>query len=373
MLVTLFVVFLAVLSCSTEVSAKQLRQETTNTTAPTVNLTRSLWPTNAIYGLDFLGWGFDASYRDTFFALKPQLFTFTWTDPQAYKYPTGTETWLVPDQVYARTVGKTTTYAYVFDGLDQRRQVIDLRLNLKASTKQIEGELTFTLGAFSSSQNKKHMSRNMAETSLYQLYLAKRELREDFLEDASELAATYDLDPTSYELFLRRYGTHYVDSVVIGGSVLQETTFQTDNVTDQLLITASLAGKFESATGTKIEGSLNFKFDDVEQKIQTETVSSSEIIGGDAEFTDFVLSAGDPATAKQLFESWKATLIINPVTIRYRLVEIWQLFDDKIQQKEVCKALATMLGFLPDQDPDYCKETGRLRSGTIRGGLEPLL
>jgi hypothetical protein len=351
-----------------------------------------------IFGLDFLGWGFDATYRDPFYALKPQLFKFSFNNPpkgkeKTYRYPIDVQTYAVPDQVFVRTVAKTTTDTYTFLNSKQKRFFIDGRLDIKVSTKQIEGELNVAIEYIKESEKNQSYVMNLAETSLFQLYLGNRILRGEIKKAMKELTGTYTLDKTTFELFLAKYGTHYVDSVVIGGSVLQETRIRFNTELEKFQLTASLKGKFESSSGrspgdsnvanssssggggggggTVIQGEINFKLEDIERKIQTETTSRSEIYGGDPEFTDFVLTAGDPAATRLLFESWKSPLLTNPIGIRYRLVEVWSLFEDTLQQKEVCTATATLLGFLPDEDPNYCDSAGRLLGGTIRGGLQP--
>jgi len=288
---------------------------------------------------------------------------------RTYRYPTSTTTYRVPDQVFARTVGKTTTEAYLFTNSKQELLTLDLRLNLKVNDAQYDVTFQFDLNYVDSSVTDKRIISNFAETSLFQLYLADRVLNPDFKEAARLLPATYAQDPSSYQLFLSRYGTHFVDSVIIGGSVRQRTVVTTSNDTEALMFKVALAGKFQSATGTAVEGSLDLAFKQVTTEVETETTSNSEIYGGDAEFTDFVLSVGQADAAKQLFESWKATLITNPVTIRYRLVEMWTLFDDDQTQKEMCKAVATSLGWLPDKDPGYCNKAGTILAGTIQSGL----
>jgi len=345
-----------------------------------------------------LGWGFDATYRDPFFALKPQLFQFSYNCSEYksyYRYPLDVQTYAVPKEVFVRTVSKTTTYTYSFKDSREKRMVIDGRLNLKVSTKQLDVELEVAVNYVKSSDTNTSIVFNFVETSLFQLYLGKRVIGRDLTEALVELRGTYSLDPLSYELFLSRFGTHYVDSIVIGGSIQQETIIKSSSEEERLQITASLKGRFESASGkdsgtssvsnsnstsgsgggsgggTQVNGSLTFKYEDIERKIDTETTSNSEIYGGDPEFTDFVLTAGDPATTKQLFESWKKTLVTNPIGIRYRLVETWSLLEDPQQQKEMCTASATILGFLPNEDPKYCASAGQLLGGSIRGGLEP--
>jgi len=332
-----------------------------------------------IFGMDFLGWGFDATYRDTFFALKPQLFRYTYNDnPQgkekSYRYPTDTQTYAVPDQVFVRTVAKTDTFTYLFTSTSQRRTTLDLRLAITASTQQINGEIDFGLNTVSESDVNQRIVSNFAETGLFQLYLSTKILSADFLSDLNGLAATYTLDPESYNLFLAKWGTHYVDSVVIGGSINQETTITVTNDTDAMTITAALRGQFEQASGTgpKVNLDLTLAYQTATSYVQTSTFSSAEIYGGDPEFTDFVLTGGDVDATKLLFESWKASLITNPITIRYRLVELWELLEGTgltQVQMQVCTAIATVLGFLPDQDKTYCSKVSNVLDGTVQGGL----
>jgi len=329
-----------------------------------------------IFGIDFLGWGFDATYRDTFFALKPQMFKYSYkqnpTEKEySYRYPTDTQFYSYPDQVSIRTVGKTITETYVFDSTKQERFALDIKLNIKASTPQIEGALDFGFNMVNEDQTDRKIVMNYAETGLFQLYLVANSslLKDEVKRDMENLRLPYSVDPESYHRFIYRWGTHYVDSVVVGGSIRQRTQIDTSKSDNVMKIAVALRGKFQSASGTKVEGSIDLGIDIESHYVETETTSNSEIFGGDPEYTDFVLKAGDPEATKQLFESWKGSLVNNPVTIRYRLIEVWQLFDTKEQQQEVCKAIGTALGFLPDDDKDFCKKTSNILDGTIQKGL----
>jgi hypothetical protein len=276
------------------------------------------------------------------------------------------KTYAVPDQVYVRTVGKTVTNSYVFTSTDQMRMTIDLTLGVKASISQFEGELKLSFGYVSSQQTDTRIVRSLAETQLWQLYLGRRYLTRDFEVAQQALEGlTYTSNKQDFAVFLATYGTHFVDSITLGGSVELRTVVQSSNDTELLYLTIAVNGKMEQASGTKIEGTIGFSFTDAHIRVATETTSMSIIYGGDAKFTSFTLNP-DPDTAKELFESWKATLLDNPVGVRYRLVDIWQTFDDKELQKEVCTAVADSLGF----GAGYCDKVHNLLSGYERTGLQ---
>ena len=84
-----------------------------------------------------------------------------------------------------------------------------------------------------------------------------------------------------------------------------------------LYLTVAVNGKFQETSGTTISGSIGFNYANTYVELTTTTTAMSILYGGDPKFTDFVLSAGDPANAKELYESWKSTLIENPVGVRY--------------------------------------------------------
>jgi len=336
---------------------------------------------DVIPGIDFLGWGFDATYRDTFFALKPQLFRFSYNDnPRGseitYRYPLDTKVYAVPDQVFVRTVGKTFTDSWVFTNDFTRRFSLDLNLGLNVDIKKsstIDLNLTFALNLVDETKTSTRIVQTLAEMELWQLYLGTRILRPEIVTAMAALTGNhFSTDPLSFELFIATYGSHYVDSITLGGSVSQKTVIENDSTSNLLKIAIGLNLAFQDSTGgTKVNLDLNVGIQDLKTSVQTNTTSTATIYGGDAQFTDFVLKAGDPDAAKLLYESWKSTLYDNPVGVRYRLVEIWTLFNDTDARSQMCTAVATYALKIRSPSPaDYCKSAPRLRAGNERNGLE---
>jgi len=247
---------------------------------------------------------------------------------------------------------------------------LDAKLNIQASETQLDLAASIDVNWVNDATENKRITSNFAETSLYQLYIAEKNPSPEFISDLSKLSLTYSLNPTAYNLFIQRYGTHYVDSVIVGGSIQQDTTIDVTNTSDVISLAVAVNAKFNQAAGGTVTVGLGVNFQQAQVEVTSTTTSDSIIYGGDPSFTDFVLSAGDPDSAKLLFESWKSSLVTNPVTIRYRLVELWTLVNDVNIRAELCTAIGTYTGFLPKQDPNYCAQVNTFISGTIQGGLQ---
>jgi len=332
-----------------------------------------------IPGIDFLGWGYDATYRDQFYALKPSLFLYSYNNnpkgsEESYKYPTDTIAYAVPDQVYVRAIGKTHAETDISDSTQMQRMRLDLKLNLAASTAQFSGSLAVGLDIVQQSDTHFRICQCWAQTELYQLYLGTRFLSADVQSDMTTLQHSGSFSASNqppYYLFLSTWGTHFVDSVSVGGALSQTTTFSNVTSNNLLELTVALAGKFSSGSGTTVSGSLSLDFSQAQVQIATQTTASADIYGGDAKFTDYLLKSDDPASAAELYSSWKSTLMKNPIAIRFRLVESWQLWALQLKNPtfalEVCKATASFLQWL-NENPNYCNGVPSVLSSYIRDG-----
>jgi len=332
-------------------------------------------------GIDFLGWGYDATFRDTFYALKPLLFLYSYDNnpkgsEMSYTYPTDTTAYAVPDQVYVRAVGKTVAKTEISDSTQMQRMRIDLRLNLALSTTQFSGALNFGLDIVQTSDVHTRICSCWAEVELFQLYLGTRYLSADVQNAFNTVFQNGAYSPNNavikaaYSLFLSQWGTHFVDSVTVGGSLAQITQFNNVTSTNLLELTVALSGKFSSGS-TTFSGNLSFGFSQAQIQIQTQTTASAYIYGGDAKFTDYLLKSDDPASANQLYTSWKATLLKNPVAVRYRLVETWQLaavdLNNPAMATSMCTAIQDYLGWSAEA-PTYCSGVPAVLSYYVNDG-----
>jgi len=331
--------------------------------------------------LDFVGWGYDATYRDQFFALKPGFVMFSYNDnplgtEKVFRYPLDDHSYAVPDQVFTRIVAKTTTQSFIDDNLATERTRLDINLNIQLSTTQLSGQLTAEFTMSGNTITTQKIISNTATLELWQLYLGQIYLQPYMADAMTTLGqqGTFSVATSAYNLFYITYGTHYVDSVTLGGSLTMRVVTSFSNETDVLYLAAAISGKYASATGSNnsfaIAGQIGLVYQTISNQVSLESTATSTIYGGDARFSDFLLRSEDPNSAATLFTSWKSTLMSNPVAVRFRLIEIWQLwihvYNDYTMAQQVCIGMATWLGFMPGENPQYCDGVGTTLSAYVR-------
>jgi len=162
------------------------------------------------------------------------------------------------------------------------------------------------------------------EVSLWQLVIAPSATVSTTLQAAIQAAMTDPNPNEAYAEFIDKYGTHYIDSVIVGGKLKASTTTTktVSNSTERLSLMANFGFKqmFGLDSGNL---SLDVNFTNDYNSFSTESINDLEALGGDPQLNDFFANALNPA---QTFVQWSETLIANPAVIRYRCREISWLF-----------------------------------------------
>lgn len=176
-------------------------------------------------GMDFVGWGVDIRQRnprsgliDDFLALRPQMFDFTWIDPNGtintYLYPYGPngqpQELAIPNEVVARTVGKTVVESFAFRNSEELRVNFDLTIGVRVmgtlgSGAYVDGKFAGGLRFIYVDETDKRIFVNVIQTDLYQLYLKRRnaKLKPDVLEALENIRGSKNAK--DYENFLNLY------------------------------------------------------------------------------------------------------------------------------------------------------------------------
>jgi hypothetical protein len=307
-----------------------------------------------IFGLDMLGWGVDLrASLPSEGSIKVPIYKWEFTEGSTYLYPLEPETtFSVPDEVFVRTVAEMQGTNYFFNTRDEylTQLHIGIGLGIKASAKKNSeegsnptsgnqtGSLDSTdLGAFSGdvsvTYNKKNLAtnemlmiENTLESGLWQLVVGPAIFpRERISQKIQEIAEASG--PEQYDAmleFIDRHGTHFVDSVIVGGHLKMSSLTKKSQDLDatELAILANFG--FKNMFGLD-EGnlSLNITFVDKAEQFEQETTNQLDVLGGDPELANFFRGDLKP---EETFVNWSRTLIRNPAVIRTRCREISWLF-----------------------------------------------
>jgi len=328
-----------------------------------------------IPGMDFLGSGFDARQFDTFHCLMPQFFMWSFNDnprgyENLYRYPLDFVSYAVPDQVAVRTLSKTSTKAYTFDSTADQITQLYLQAGVTGNFPNISGQFQISYNNIKEGTQDAHISQQLLTYELYQLYVAQRYTNPSLTNAIQQLDLTnFQNSPNLYYDFVNGWGTHYIDSITVGGSISQSTKMTNVNSTQYQAIQVALQGKFTGSIGS-IQGNLSLSDTSLQTTINEQLTSDAETYGGAVDFTNFAISGGvDYNAVAALFQSWKETIMANPIMVRYRLVETWTLLGTQESRYEMCLAIAQELGFNSVDQVTHCQGTDFMQQGDNRFGI----
>ena len=122
------------------------------------------------------GWGFDASYRDPFFAMTKSIVYYTYDNNEnqrevIYRYPTQRQNYAVPDQVSVRTIGQTSAESALFDSWKNFRMTLDLKITLTLGQPQLSGFISIGLGLKIEKTNTEYIVTTTSKSMMWSMTL----------------------------------------------------------------------------------------------------------------------------------------------------------------------------------------------------------
>jgi len=316
-----------------------------------------------IFGLDMLGWGVDlrTSPPDEG-SLKVPMYTWAYTQGNSYLYPLEPETrFQVPDEVYVRTVATmkgtnriyTKTDEYLTDlhiglGLSIKQAAQNANTNsnnnaatgANSSTSLSQTDLSGFSGSVGVTYNKRQLNtdgyllvQNSLMSALYQLVVGPDISIRQSVQNAQQLIRDTSDASEKYLMqaeWVDRYGTHFIDSVIVGGNLVTESITQTSTSLSlqeiSLMANFGFSNMFGLSSG---DLSLNLSFVDSYKSFQQDTTNNIDVQGGDPELANFFRGDVEPS---ETFVNWAQTLIRNPAAINTRCREIsWLWNTDEVQ------------------------------------------
>jgi len=314
-----------------------------------------------IFGLDMLGWGVDLrASTPNEGSIKVPMYSWAYTQGNSYLYPLEPETrFQVPDEVYVRTVATmvgtnriyTKTDDYLTDlhiglGLSIKKTASNANTNSNsnpgntssASLSQTDlsgfsGDVGVTYNKRSMNSDKYLLVQNSLESALYQLVVGPDiSIRTSVQKSQNAIRAISDAGEKylAQAEWIDKYGTHFIDSVIVGGNLVTESLTVTSSSLSLQEIALLANFGFSNMFGlTSGDLSLNLTFVDSYKSFQQDTTNNINVLGGDPQLANFFRGDLNPSDT---FVNWAKTLIRNPAAIRTRCREIsWLWAQDEVQ------------------------------------------
>ena len=278
---------------------------------------------NTVPGASDLGWGFDifGDYGES--SLKAQLFQFssgtTWTDPiSGVNYQ-------LPANVSLSMVEKSSTNAQVFDSAESVQQYFAAKASLEASYVSEFGAFS---GAFNSAYEK-----NVDQTHLYKyalidseniawrLTLESQSLAQLTPEVQAEITALPDSfsagSRVQFFRFIRRYGTHYVSRVAVGGRLYYYVAIEKSYLSDDTKINAGVTLEYDAVL-VSAKAKSEVEWSQLGKSWVESRTANVEVVGG----TPDALLLGIPEyddNRSTLFTTWVESIKIAPAAMDFQL------------------------------------------------------
>lgn len=169
------------------------------------------------------------------------------------------------------------------------------------------------------------------EASLTQDCINTKPLHKAFLEDFKKLPKVVSRPWLQnswweYQMFLKKYGSHVVDTVLSGSSIYQYAFARADSSYSQRNFTvkacASLAGPTEVGE-LGVSACSGVTKDDIKAVSKLKMIDKLVIRGGTAGTRAKLMSSRDKATIIQFLTEGKT----NPAPIMYRFSPIWDILE----------------------------------------------
>lgn len=296
----------------------------------------------AIPGYTLVGYGFDIFKTYDQNAITKALFNIG--DAGSRHVTLGGKEYAVPDNIsHIPTLNKVGN-TYLFSSRDKVQKHFSTKADIEASAFGFSGHVEASYSQTINSNKDYFYALTETSSAAYTLSLrddSEEQFVSSFAKEMKTLPATFTTaNKNIFFAFFRKFGSHYVDKVIMGGRLYFSTSVSKSDYSNEeeikLKITAEYKGAFSSA---KAESDSNWKtLDKNWQQNRSVTVQAT---GGD----NSILDALKPAFGEwkgNAFKTWNDSLEKNPGIVEFKLQPISQLFRGE-QAEQVETALTAYI------------------------------
>ncbi|MFD0000112.1 MAC/perforin domain-containing protein [Nocardia sp. NPDC127526] len=310
-----------------------------------------------IPGASAIGRGFNILGTYSSRSLMPQIVDLG-SDNRLFEYPPTGLIYAVPENSYPVESTHTTGSSYVYKTVEAFQSHFATKAQVSASYGAFSGQFNLAYGNTVNTDQSYYYCGYESDFTAWELNLnstSQRWLSPDFVEDPDVQNLPTTFTPQNQERFFavfRKWGTHLVTQVIVGGSLDYYEAVQTSYSSDLTKINYNVQLEYQAVfTSSKAESQTEW-----EQLTKTWADSRQVTVsatGGD----NSVLNALNPGYGDSdvgIFDKWSSAVMTNPAVIEFTLKPLTQVFSgDQAAAVSLALEAYTNGAILAYADTDY--------------------
>ncbi|MFB7716120.1 MAC/perforin domain-containing protein [Nocardia sp. NPDC056100] len=295
-----------------------------------------------IPGASAIGRGFNILGTYSTRSLMPQQIVNLGPDARNWEYPPSGITYQVPENATPIEYTNTMGSSYVYNTVSQFQSHFSQKAEVQASYGAFSAQFNAAYSKTVNTDQSYYYGIYEADFTAWELNLnhtSTQWLSADFRDDPDikNLPSTFNsANQEQFFAVFRKWGTHFVGQVVVGGSLDYYEAVQTMYTSNQSQVSANIELEYKAVfTSSKAESHTQWEE-------LTKTWSDSRLVtvnatGGDASALN-ALTPGYGDSKVGVFDAWSAALMKNPSVIDFNLRPLNMLFSGN-QATAVAQAL----------------------------------
>ncbi|APR87855.1 hypothetical protein A7982_13204 [Minicystis rosea] len=287
--------------------------------------------TSEIPGASALGYGFNALGNYDVSSLTQQIFTHQTTQASTWTYePTGI-TYYVPDNTSVLPNTSTTGAAEVFSTRQQFQESFATKAKIKGSYGAFSAQFDFAYSTTFKTDKSYYYALYDMDYTGWNLSLADHSsawVSKSFINDPDVEALPSAYTEENRELFFtvfRKFGTHYVNQVTVGGALDYYLGVEQSYSSDEMKVQANVSLEYKALfVSASAQASADWS------QLGEEWTNSRSVkiaaVGGDSSLLNSLTPQYGDSYATT-FTSWTSAVMKNPAVIGFGLRSLDYLFS----------------------------------------------
>jgi hypothetical protein len=293
-------------------------------------MTRPRPATNLIPGASVIGRGFNILGSYSTRSLMPEIISLG-ANTKTWEYMPTQITYDVPENASPIDYTNSTGTSYVYNTQEQFQSHFAQKSGVAASFGAFSGQFNLAYSQTEASESSCYYGIYEADYTAWQLNVDNTSanwLTPEFTDDPDVQALPDTFTPQNQELFFtvfRKWGTHYVAQVIVGGSLDYYEAVMTSYSSSETQIQANIELEYK-AVFTSSRATSELQWAQLGQNwADSRTVTVSATGGDNSPLNALNPSYGD--SDSDIFTSWASAVMQNPSVIEFTLRPLNLLFS----------------------------------------------